>query len=170
MTSVKPKAKAPRKARADSKESAVAAMIAEKVVTIEPPEEMTFSAVHYRIFNEVIDEFAKIDWTPHNIRIAAVLARTLANLSDAQEELIVEGFTAHSTRGTPVINPLVSVTNQLAGQVMSLRRTLALHASAGQNKVDVDKRRAINKSNANDAPDDEDDLIAMPDNVSRLRA
>ena len=170
MADVKPKAKAPRKARADSKESAVAAMIAEKVTTIEPPEEMEFSDTQMRIFNEVIDEFAKIDWTPHQVRIAAILSRTLASLSEAQEQLNDEGFTADSARGTPVVNPLVSVTNQLSGQVMSLRRTLALHASAGQNKVDVDKRRSINKANAADAPDDEDDLIAMPSNVARLRA
>jgi hypothetical protein len=45
---------------------------------------------------------------------------------------------------------------------MSMRRTLALHATAGINKVDAGKRRAINKRSEEDAPDDEEGLISKP--------
>ena len=157
-----PTTKKPRKRRVDSKESAVEAMVGEKVLVIEPPADSDFNASQLTVFNEVIEEFAKVDWTPHTIRLAASLAMSLWMLQDAQRDLLTEGYTSESARGTPCINPLVSATNMLSGQVMSLRRSLALHATAGAKTGDVGKRRAINKGSAEDAPDDEDNLLNVP--------
>lgn len=164
------KKKAPRKRRVDSKEAAVAAMVAEKVMLIEPPADMDFDERQEKVFDEVISEFAKVDWSDHTIRLAASLAMSLWMLQDAQRQLLDEGYTSESSRGTPCINPLVSATNMLSGQVMSLRRTLALHALAGAKTGDVGKRRAVNKGSADDAPTDEDDLIAVPSSPASLRA
>jgi len=150
-----------RKARADSKEEAVKTFIAANKVIV-PPANMRMDKDQLTAFHEVIAEFAKIDWTEHSIRLAAVLARTLSMLSEAQEELDGGSFTAMSQRGTPVANPLISVTNQLAGQVMSLRRTLALHAMASGGKREQGKRKGYHKAQEEDAPDNDEDLIPTP--------
>lgn len=159
-----PKERKSRKPRADSKEQAVIAMIhADK--QIDPPADMDLNAHQALLFHEVIDEFAKIDWSKHTIRLAAVLACALSFLQAAQDQLADESFTATSARGTPVANPLIGVCQTLSGQVLSLRRSLALHAVAGVNKSDVGKRRGINKANERNSPlnDDDGEDFATPD-------
>lgn len=163
-----PKARAPRKRRVDSKEAAVEAMIAEQVLVIEPPATMEFTVAQHVAFQEVIGEFAKMDWTPHTIRIAALLARSLVLMEEAQDNVITDGFTSTNARGTEHMNPSVSALNIIASQVMTMRRTLALHATASAKTGDVGKRRAINRANADDSP--EDDLIAVPSSPAQLRA
>lgn len=152
-----------RKVRADSKEEAVRTFIAANKV-VEPPKGMDFTKEQRVIFDEVIAEFAKIDWSDHSIRLAALLARSIDMLDDAQTALADEGLTSMSQRGTPCINPNLSASNMLSGQIMSLRRTLALHATAGSSKADTGKRRGIHKSQENDSPltDDPDNLINTP--------
>lgn len=156
-----PREKKTRLPRADSKEQAVLSMIhADKQIA--PPSDMDMNAHQELLFHEVIDEFAKVDWTKHTIRLAAVLARSLSMLQAAQEELADGSFTAVNMKGTVTANPLVSVCQNLAGQILSMRRSLALQATAGKNSSDVGKRRAINKGNERNAPQDNDGLINKP--------
>ena len=155
----------PRKQRADSKEQAVVAMIhADKAIN--PPDDMEMNKIQTVIFHEIISEFAKVDWTSHTIRLAAMLARAMWALQNAQEQLFGSSdnpdFTTVNARGTVVADPLVSVCQNLAGQILASRRSLALHAIAGKNSVDVGKTRGINKKNQEDAPDDDDELLARP--------
>lgn len=149
-----------RKTRVDSKESAVAAMIhADK--RIDPPAFDHWTQEEDDVFQEIIAEFAKIDWSRHTIRIAALLARCMDQLAQLQATLVGEGYTVTTPKGGVAMNPISSAANQLASQMMSLRRTLALHATSGANKVDVGKRRGINKDHEHDAPE-RDGLINTP--------
>jgi hypothetical protein len=152
-----PSQRKPRKRRADSKEEAVIAMIhADK--QINPPSGMCETARQGVIFHEIIDEFAKVDWSKHTIRLAALLATAIDHMQELQEDLADEGYTVQTPKGGVGINPKASAANQLAGQIMSQRRTLALHAIAGKNAGDVGKRRSINKGNQANSPLDDEDF------------
>lgn len=156
-----PTERKPRKARADSQESAVKAMVAEKVNIIKPPIDIKLSVDDQRAFDEIIEEFAKVDWTSHTIRLAAMLARSLVLLRQAQDEVISDGFT-YSTEKGERMSPTVSAMNMLSGQVMTARRTLALHATGASRTLDVKARQRTNKANADDAPEDDDNLLSVP--------
>lgn len=159
------KDKTPRKSRAtrvDSKEEAVRTFTeANKIIV--PPDDLKLDNAQTKIFSEIIDEFAKIDWTPHTIRLAALLARTVHQVGELQEELIDEGYVGETARGGPCLNPKVSAMNMLSSQILAQRRSLALHAVAGANKGDVGNRRRHRKRQEDDAPDNEDDLLNTPD-------
>ena len=151
-----------RRAPVTAQEQVVKAFVAAAKV-IEPPAKFNLTEDEKLVFQEVIDEFAKVDWTPHSIRLAALLARAITMMTDAQQDLLNEGLSTRNTRGTPVLNPLMSATNQLAGQIMAIRRTLALHALATGSRGDLGKRRGINKENDEDSPlGGSDGLLAVP--------
>lgn len=154
-------AKKTRKTRVDSKENAVAAMIhADKVLN--PPANMNLNAEERECFDEVIAEFAKIDWTRHSLRLASILARGMDQLRKLQIS-VTDDYTVTTPKGGVAMNPEMSALNMLSGQIMNLRKTLALHAISGVNKVDVGKRRAINRNHERNAPDDDEGLISKPD-------
>src|SRR3546814_17068814 len=86
-----PKAKKPRKQRVDSKEAAVAAMVGEKTLSIEPPDDIEMTKDDMTAYDEVVSEFAKDDWTTNTIRLAAILDRSQVLMRNAQTDVIDEG-------------------------------------------------------------------------------
>lgn len=116
-------------------------------------------------FNNVIAEFAKAEWTDHQLEIAAMLARVMADLDREQRALRKEGYIAVRENGTTVENPRSRVTKSLTGDILSLRRSLSLHARArGGNARDIGKRRDIAKGLENEMGGVDMSLIATPDN------
>jgi hypothetical protein len=161
-----PKEKKARRARVDSKESAVLAFV-HAGKKINPPDDIEFSDADSVIFDEIITEFANVDWSRHAVRLACLLARTIADMQEDQKELRDEGSVIQNDRGNYMMNPRRTACQGYATQIIQLRRTLALHATAGSSKGDVGKRRGINKAHQADSPlpsDDEegDALIATP--------
>jgi hypothetical protein len=152
-----------RKPRADSKEEAVKTFIA-SVNEVQPPDDMEFTDEQRVIFDEVIGEFAKVDWTPHAIRLAALLARTVWAMQKGQEALLDEGYTIINAGGRSQLNPTASAVNQMASQMMSLRRSLALHAMAAGGKGKVGVQRGHHKAQEEASPmaGDDEGLIARP--------
>lgn len=150
-----------RKTRIDS--TAAAVDIARAAgQQISPPSNVPLDDCDLPFFASVLSEFARSEWTAHQLELAAMLARTMANLEREQRTLRAEGFTAKSDRGTPVANPLAAVCKGLAGDVLSMRRSLSLHARAqsGEGR-DVGKRRALTKE-AEGGANDDDGLLARP--------
>src|SRR3546814_4303788 len=89
------------------------------------------------------DLFARSEWTDHQLEMAAMLARAMADLEREQYELRAEGSVMTSERGTPVVNPRKTVVQMHAGTILSMRRSLSLHARAQQGEArDAGKRRA----------------------------
>jgi hypothetical protein len=119
----------PRKQRIDSAAAAVKVMQG-ATRQIQPPSHVPLDACDWPFFESVIEEFARAEWTEHAIEIAAMLARTMANLEAEQRALRTEGFTSMTERGTPVVNPRAAIVKGLASDVLSFRRSLALHARA----------------------------------------
>jgi hypothetical protein len=84
----------------------------------------------------------------------------MANMEAEQRQLRIEGFIAVRENGTTVENPRGRVVKSLAGDILSLRRSLALHARArsGDNR-DAAKQREAGRSLEADLSDD---LLATP--------
>lgn len=150
-----------RKQRIDSRSEAVRVM-SRAAADIVPPSNVPLDKGDMPFFASVIAEFARSEWTAHQLELAAMLARTMADLEREQRLLREEGATALSERGTPVVNPRKTVVQMHASTILSFRRSLALHARAqGGDARDIGKRRAIARSIEADNPLD-DDLLAKP--------
>lgn len=152
---------AKRKQRIDSATAAVKVMQG-AAREIAPPAHVRMGDEDWPFWHSVIAEFARSEWTNHQLELAAMLARAMADLEREQFELRREGSVMASDRGTPVVNPRKTVVQMLAGTILSMRRSLALHARAqGGEARDVGKRRSAAKGIEANNPLD-DDLIARP--------
>lgn len=150
----------PRKQRIDSTTAAVRIM---QGVTrqISPPSHVPLDDCDWPFWENVVAEFARSEWTEHQLEIAAMLARTMANLEAEQRTLRIEGFIAVRENGTTVENPRGRVVKSLAGDILSLRRSLALHARAksGDNRDAARQRDGAKGIEA----DLGDELLARPE-------
>jgi hypothetical protein len=153
--------KAPRRSRADSKESAVKDMMAADRL-IKPPAEVKLSKDEVVIFNEIIDELPRGEWTAHMVRMAAALARDIHSAEREQEALFREGTVVHAANGSPIRNPRCAQLNGLTATIIASRRSLSLHSrsKAGMDNRVLARRRDIQRENEANAPDD--DLISKP--------
>lgn len=150
-----------RRARVDSAAEAVRIM-AKAVTEIAPPANVPLDAEDMPFFRSVIAEYARSEWSAHQLELAAMLARTMADLTREQQLLRVEGGVSYSEKGVPVANPRKSIVQMHAGSILSFRRSLSLHARAqGGEARDVGARRAAAREIEGDNPL-EDDLLARP--------
>ncbi|MBX5256031.1 MULTISPECIES: terminase small subunit [unclassified Rhizobium] len=153
---------AKRKARIDSAAEAVRVM-AKATADILPPDNVPLDEEDLPFFRNVISEYARSDWSAHQLELAAMLARNMADLTREQKLLRDEGGVAYSEKGTPVANPRKSIVQMHASSILSFRRSLSLHARAQAGEArDVAKRRGAAKAIEGDNPL-EDDLLARPD-------
>jgi hypothetical protein len=133
---------------------------------IAPPSHVQLQDMDWPFWESVVAEFARADWTEHQLELAAMLARTMADLEENQRLLRSEGI----IREREVLNEDGSVRKVISwenararavqtmmGQVLSLRRSLALHAKGkhGTNN-DAGKKMAANKRTEKAAEGDHD--------------
>ena len=130
---------------------------ASRVIVV--PDHVPLQAEDMPFWHSVIAEFARSEWTDHQLELAAMLARTMADLEREQVALRAEGSVATTERGTPVVNPRKAIIQMHAATVLSFRRSLALHARAQSETRDTGKRRALAKRIESDIDDADDDLI-----------
>lgn len=151
----------PRRLRIDGPTAAVEAMKG-AVRELAPPGHIRMADEDWPFWHSVIAEFARSEWTDHQLEIAAMLSRTMADLEREQFTLRQEGFIAVRENGTTVENPRARAVKSLTGDILSLRRSLALHARAkGGEARDIGKRSAMTKAIEANNPLD-DDLLGMP--------
>ena len=150
-----------RKERIDGQAAAVKVM-ASATQSIQPPTNVPLEKSDMPFFVNVIDEFARSEWTAHQLELAAMLARTMADLNREQQELRKEGYISVRQNGTTVENPRQRVVKSLTGDLLSLRRSLSLHARARGEARDVAKRSAIAKEIEGDIDIFFNDLISKP--------
>lgn len=150
-----------RRERIDSAAAAVKVMAA-ATQEIHPPSNVPLDAGDLPFFASVIAEFARSEWTAHQLEIAAMLARTMADMEREQRALREEGSVMKTEKGTPVVNPRKAVVQMHAGTILSMRRSLSLHARAqGGEARQVGARRDMAKAIEAENPLD-DDLLARP--------
>jgi phage terminase small subunit len=149
------------KQRIDSSTAAVEIMQG-ALRELTPPAHVPLDDQDWPFWHSVVAEFARAEWTEHQLELAAMLARTMSNLESEQRALRKEGFIAIRENGTSVENPRARGVKALTGDILSLRRSLALHARArsGDSRNDG-KRKEMGRSIESDNPLD-DDLIARP--------
>lgn len=148
-----------KRKRVDSVEAAVEiARAAGKQIS--PPSNVPLSGEDLPFFSSVIDEFARTEWTAHQLELAALLARKMRMLRDEMDALDREGFTAITASGNPCQNPRLGGVRMLDTSIMATRRSLQLHARAqGGEARDAGKRREIAKGYEADFGDE---LLARP--------
>lgn len=150
-----------KKQRIDSTSEQVRVM-SKAAGQIHPPSTVPLDDADMPFFANVIEEFARSEWTAHQLELAAMLARTMADLNREQLALREEGTVLRTDKGTPVVNPRKTVIQMHAGTILSYRRSLGLHARAqGGDARDIAKRRTMAKNIEADNPLD-DDLLARP--------
>jgi len=146
-----------RKQRIDSAAAAVTIMTKQDLV---PPSHVRLQDCDQPFWRSVLAEFARSEWTDHQLELAGMLARAMADLEREQFDLRAEGSVMSSERGTPVVNPRKQVVQMLAGTILSMRRSLSLHARAQMGEArDVAKRQDQAKAIETDLGDD---LLARP--------
>lgn len=152
---------AKRKARIDSAAEAVRVM-AKAATEILPPSNVPLDEGDEPFFRNVVAEFARSEWSDHQVELAAMLARTMADLVREQKLLRDEGGVSVTEKGTLMANPRKTIVQMHAASILSFRRSLALHARAQQGEArDAAKRREAAKEIEGDNPLD-DDLLARP--------
>jgi hypothetical protein len=136
---------------------------------IEVPPHVPLEEDDMPFWHSVIAEFARVEWTDHQLELAAMLARAMADLTQEMINLRIEGSVVTSEKGTPVINPRKTAVQMYASTILSFRRSLSLHAlgkTNGAESRDIGNRRKQAKEVENQAGDNgnpvEDDLISHP--------
>jgi hypothetical protein len=113
------------------------------------------------IFDEIMEERA--DWSEHQVRLAAILAREMLRIGQAQQDLQRTGYVTYNGRGNPVVHPLLRALDQGVKKVCAYRRTLGISARAqGGEARDIARRRAIRLQQEAAAVRCDDSLIAFP--------
>ena len=149
-----------RKTRIDSTAAAVEVAKA-SAQQISAPSNVPLEEADLPFFASVIDEFARSEWTAHQLELAAMLARTMADLEGEQRAMRSEGSVMKSDKGTPVINPRKTAIQMHYSNIHSARRSLSLHERAqGGEARDVSKRRDATKDIEGSGASD--DLLARP--------
>ena len=150
-----------KKHRADTVKGALE-VIAMAGQDVSPPDSVPLSDDDMPFFDAVVAEFARSEWTDHSLQMAAMLARMMCDMEREQRVLRTEGSVAFSEKGTPVVNPRKTVVQMLSGSILSMRRSLAIHAHAQKGELrDIKKRNSLAKDiEQNSSLNDE--LIARP--------
>ncbi len=151
-----------RKQRSDST-AVISRVQAAAGKPIDPPSNVPLGERDLPFFASVIDEFARSEWTAHQLELAAMLARTMADLEEGQRLMREEGPTVLTERGTPVVNPRKQLIQMHSGTILSFRRSLQLHARAKETQpAQAGKRTAMLKAAEAEALASDDDLLASP--------
>jgi hypothetical protein len=129
---------------------------------ITPPSNVPLEARDLPFFASVIAEFARSEWTAHQLELAALMARMMSDLENEQRLMRQEGATLVTEKGTPVVNPRKTVIQMHSGSILSMRKSLAMHARGKDGEArDVAKRRDQAKAVEADNPL-ADELLARP--------
>lgn len=157
----------PRRRRIDTAAAAVDIMKA-ALLPVAPPPHVPLADEDRPFWDSVIKEFARSEWTSHQLELAAMLARTMADMEREQRQLRVDGSVVKTDKGTPVVNPRKSVIQMHAATIFSMRRSLQLHARARNGEArDTAQRRGKAKEIEGDNPLDDPLLSATGPTAGR---
>jgi hypothetical protein len=130
-----------RKQRIDSTTAAVRIM---QGVTkqMSPPSHVPLDDCDWPFWESVVAEYARAEWSEHQLELAAMLAKDMADAERNRREVRAEGEVLKTEGGKPFGNPRVNVIVAIGNRILATRRSLALHARAraGDNR-DAAKQR-----------------------------
>jgi hypothetical protein len=149
-----------RQSPTNSTSSAVKIMAAANQ-QIHPPSNVPLNDDDLSFFANVLEEFARSQWTGHQLEIAAMMARTMCDLNKEQQSLRVEGYMIERQNGCLVENPRLRAVKSLTGDLLALRRSLGVNARARDEAHVADKKTGLAKSIEKNSPLN-DTLLARP--------
>lgn len=128
---------------------------------IQPPAHVRLRAGDLPFWQGVLCARARDEWSDADLVVAAQLARCQADIEKEQGLLDAEGSLLENARGTQVMNPRVSVLEQLARREMALMRTLRMGGRVAGDPRDEAGRRK-NERQAKELRDEleDDELLA----------
>lgn len=131
---------------------------------IEVPKHVDFSPLERLIFTELVEEMSKSELTAHKITMMVLLTRQMAMLQNEQVLLTEEGVVLTNSHGNAVANPRVKVCAGLTANVLSMRRSLGVHARelAGGDNRRTKVMRKHNKANEAGRENYDTNLINFP--------
>ena len=125
---------------------------------INPPSHVPLDDCDWPFWHSVVAEFARSEWTEHQLELAAMLAKDMADAERNRRLVRLEGEVLETGKANPRCNVLVAIGNR----VLATRRSLSLHARArGGEAEKIGPRRAMAKAIEANNPLD-DDLLARP--------
>lgn len=154
-----------KRPKSDSAAGAVlAAMNAAKGLH-KPPAFMTLTTDAMLYWPAVMGARARDDWTDVDLVVAAQLVQCQADMAEEDKLLRQETRVLRNERGTKVMNPRVTVLEQLARREMALMRTLRMGGRAHGTDPRDDAKRAKYDAKARAVrqqveSEDEEDLLA----------
>ena len=133
--------------RSDSAASAVKAMLNAAQPQLQPPSHVQLRTGDELFFESVLRARARDEWIENDLVVAAQLARCQHDIETEQQFLNNEGMLVHNERGTQIMNPRVTVMEQLTRREMALMRTLRMGGRiAGDMRDNVGSRMIERKS------------------------
>ena len=150
---------ATKRNRADSASSAVKAMINAAKDTIQVPAHVKLRDGDMVFWDGVVRARARDEWTETDLVVAGQLARCLRDIEEEQAALDAEGTVIKNDKGTPVVNPRVSVLEQFARREMALMRTLRMGGRAAGAARDEAPARKIERQSSKLREELEDDEL-----------
>lgn len=109
---------------------------ANKVIVV--PKHIKLAKKHMPFFRNITAEYANLDWTPHQIEIAYMLAKALSDQESERNTLRAEGFVVINERGMPIensrareTNPVLATKGVTSAGVRSYRRRDLSGSAAG---------------------------------------
>jgi hypothetical protein len=115
-------------------------------IVLKPPRHVKLERTDKPFFHSILAEFARSEWSDHQLELAAILARAMADLEREQRELRIEGSVIETPAGKMTVNPRQNVVSNLSSTILSMRRSLSLQAHATKGDArDIAKRRNLTK-------------------------
>ena len=152
-----------RRAPRTSAESAVKAMMQAGLAPLDPPKHVRLRKGDRPFWDGILRARGRDEWVEYDLVVVAQLARCQADIETESKALDAESSVLENARGTKVMNPRISVLEQLARREMALMRTLRMAGrDAGlTSEKDTAQRRLLRQAESARAElQDEADLLA----------
>lgn len=112
-----------RKQRSDSVTAAVAMAQAKPI----PVDKADKTEAQY--LSDILKSKTQDSWTPNDLNIAKLLARTIKHFEQIQSQLFEQGATIQNAAGSTVLNPLQAAVTQSSSAISKLMSSIGLAAS-----------------------------------------
>ena len=151
-----------KRTRCDSAASAVKAMVNAALPPLPLPEHVQLREGDQPFWDGVLRARARDEWTEADLVVAAQLARCQADIEHEQRLLNAEGSVIENAKGTQIMNPRVTVLEQLSRREMALMRTLRMGGRiAGDTRDQLGKRALERKAHQIRTELEDDGLLAL---------
>ena len=134
-----------KRTRSDSAASALKAMVNAAMPPLPLPSHVQLREADYPFWDGVLRARARDEWTEADLVVAAQLARCQADIEREQQLLNDEGSVFENGKGTQIMNPRVTVMEQLSRREMALMRTLRMGGRIAGDARDQSGKRALER-------------------------